>query len=113
MKIFQIVNDICHWQTPYKSVEEAEGRYPPDILFVEAPDNVFEGWGYLDGAFIKPTPPEGWLYDDATGCFYLEGTQPPAPTIEPPPAPSVEDDLLSMAVDHEYRLTILELGVIT
>lgn len=27
-------------------------------------------------------------------------------------APSIEDDLMSMAVDHEYRLTLLELGVI-
>ena len=26
--------------------------------------------------------------------------------------PSIEDDLMSMAVDHEYRLTLLELGVI-
>ena len=29
----------------------------------------------------------------------------------PKPAPSAEADLLSMAVDHEYRLTVLELGV--
>jgi len=29
----------------------------------------------------------------------------------PKPTPSTEADLLSMAVDHEYRLTILELGV--
>ena len=27
------------------------------------------------------------------------------------PAPSAEADLLNMTVDHEYRLTILELGV--
>ncbi len=30
----------------------------------------------------------------------------------PPPEQTVENDLLSMAVDHEYRLTILELGVV-
>ena len=30
------------------------------LFFVEAPDNVFEGWGYLDGEFIQPVPPEGW-----------------------------------------------------
>jgi hypothetical protein len=29
----------------------------------------------------------------------------------PPPTPSAQDDLLSMTVDHEYRLTLLELGV--
>lgn len=29
----------------------------------------------------------------------------------PKPTPSAEADLLSMAVDHEYRLTLLEIGV--
>lgn len=29
----------------------------------------------------------------------------------PEPEPSTETDLMSMAVDHEYRLTLLELGV--
>lgn len=29
----------------------------------------------------------------------------------PKPEPSAESDLLNMAVDHEYRLTVLELGV--
>lgn len=38
----------------------------------------------------------------------------PEQVSEPSPAPTqtVENDLLSMTVDHEYRLTILELGVI-
>lgn len=110
MKIFQVMNDLCHWQTPHKTLEETIGKYAPDIQFVEAPENVFEGWGYLDGAFIKPTPPNGWLYDDATGTFYQEGDAPPVPPI-PPTLEDTESDLLGMAVDHEYRLTLLELGV--
>ena len=37
---------------------------------------MFEGWGYNPEAegearFIKPIPPEGWLYDETTGTFYL------------------------------------------
>ena len=76
MKIFQILNGVCHWQTPYRSVEETFGLYPEDIVFIEAPDEVFEGWGYLGGAFIKPTPPDGFLYDSATGAFYPEGAEP-------------------------------------
>ena len=36
----------------------------------------------------------------------------PEPQPEPEPEPSTEDDMMSMAVDHEYRLTLLELGVI-
>lgn len=82
-KVFQIVNGMCHWCTPFKSVGETVGKFPSDCLFVEAPDYVHESWGYQekdkDGndlpyeeRFIKPTPPEGWLYDDATGTFYPE-----------------------------------------
>lgn len=31
---------------------------------------------------------------------------------EPEPEPTTEEDMMRMAVDHEYRLTLLELGVI-
>jgi len=72
MKIFQILDGFCHWQTPYKSLQETVGKFPPDLLFVEAPDYVFESWGYLNGEFIKPLPPAGWIYDDETGTFYPE-----------------------------------------
>jgi hypothetical protein len=30
---------------------------------------------------------------------------------EPIPEPTAQDDLLALTVDHEYRLTLLELGV--
>lgn len=90
MKIFQIVDNFCYYDATavHPSLADTEGRYPPDVLFVEAPDNVFEGWGYNpnaegDARFIKPTPPEGWLYDDATGTFYPEdGKKPIAPENE-------------------------------
>lgn len=73
-KVFQIVNGFCHWQTPFTSVEETVGKYPEDCLFVEAPDYVNEQWAYDatktgDERFVKPTPPEGWMYDDETGTF--------------------------------------------
>ena len=82
-KVFQIVNNMCSWQSPYKSIKETEGRYPADIKFVEAPDYVYEGWGYMEedkdgneltGAerFIQPEAPEGWIYDVETGTFYPE-----------------------------------------
>lgn len=77
MKIFQILNNFCHWDATkqHPTLESAIGIYPPNIIFVEAPDYVFEGWGYDEskdgeGRFVKPTPPEGWGYDDNTGCFY-------------------------------------------
>ncbi len=75
-KIFQIVNNLCYWEAPYKSLAETEGRFTPDTLFVEAPDYVFEGWGYVNGAFIKPTAPEGFIYDEKTGAFYAAEDQP-------------------------------------
>ena len=87
MKIFQIAFGLCYYDmTPlYASAEEAKKFYPSDAVIVDAPDNVREGWGYDktqegDARFIKPTPPEGWLYDDATGSFYPKDSEPPEPT---------------------------------
>lgn len=82
-KVFQIVNNMCYWLTPYTSVSDTTGKYPADCIFVEAPDYVHESWGYRDtdddgnpitgdDRFIKPTPPEGFVYDDETGTFYPE-----------------------------------------
>lgn len=72
---------MCHWHArEFATAAETEGFFSPDCIFVDAPDEVFEGWGYLDGEFIKPTPPEGFLYDDATGTFYDEHGAPPTPT---------------------------------
>ena len=72
MKIFQIENGFCHWDATAKfpTLDATNGRFPPDVLFVEAPDHVREGWGYLDGEFIQPQPPEGWGYDMDSGTFY-------------------------------------------
>lgn len=77
MKIFQILGGFCHWDASRvaSSIDECEKRFAPDMVFAEAPDYVFEGWGYDpyaegDARFIKPTPPEGWLYDEDTGTFY-------------------------------------------
>lgn len=84
MKVFQIFNEICyHYHPEYQTAEEASQYFVPEFLFVDAPDYVFEGWGYDpdaegDERFIKPTPPEGWLYDDATGTFYPENELPPS-----------------------------------
>ena len=77
MKVFQIFKGFCHWDATRKhpTLGDTVGKYAPGILFVETPDYVFEGWGYDETAegderFIKPTAPEGWAYDDATGTFY-------------------------------------------
>lgn len=81
-KVFQIVDNIVHHQLTNHTLEQAIETFPPDLIFVEAPNYVFEGWGYLQGEFIKPVAPEGFVYDDTTGTFYKEGE--PLVTIIPP-----------------------------
>lgn len=57
-----------------------EGKRAPDNGFiVEAPDYVFEGWGYSvdkkgKAEFLRPEPPDGWGYDEKTGTFFREET---------------------------------------
>lgn len=84
MKIFQILNGLCHWDATKvcPNIETTREKFPPTDIFVEAPDYVFEGWGFNafkegDERFVKPEPPEGWLYDDKTGTFYPEYDDPP------------------------------------
>ena len=83
MKVFQLFNGFLHWDATntVKSLERAAEMFSADMEFVETPDYVFEGWGYDpsqdgDARFLKPEPPRGWLYDDATGTCYQEGTAP-------------------------------------
>ena len=86
MKVFQILSGFCHWDATkdFPTLASTVGFFAPDIVFIEAPDHVFEGWGYIDGEFIKPELPEPtewvdeetgetyhWVYDDATGTFYI------------------------------------------
>lgn len=85
MKVFQIIYGFCHWDASsvLRRAADAVGRFPESDLFVDAPDRVFEGWGFDsslegDARFIQPIPPEGWLYDEGTGTFYREGDEPGA-----------------------------------
>lgn len=82
MKVFQVIGGFCHWDATavFPTAEATVGRFPPTDLFVDAPDYVFEGWGYdpsREDPFVKPETPDGWVYDDATGTFYREGDTPP------------------------------------
>lgn len=106
MKIFQIFNHFCHFDaTPiHPTLADTVGKYAPDIYFVEAPDYVFEGWGFDETAegderFIKPTPPEGWYYDDETGAF--KEINPPEPAPEPEPEETADEVLDDMSAAYE------------
>lgn len=77
MKIFQILHGMCHWETPFKSLDEIVNRFPTDCLFVEAPDYVTEQWGFDeteigDDRFIAPSVPEALVMNDDTGTFVEE-----------------------------------------
>ena len=84
MKVFQIFKGFCYYDMTrtYPNAETAKKHYSPDTLIVDAPDYVFQDWGYDetkegDARFIQPTPPDGWLYDPETGTFYPENELPP------------------------------------
>lgn len=57
---------------------------------VEAPDEV----------------EQHWRYDPGTGAFI-----PPAEDAPPVPEPTAQEDTDALLVEHEYRLTLLELGL--
>ena len=63
----------------------AKADFATAIGAVELPDGYGIGDTYIDGEWSHPEPPE--------------------------PEPTAADDLEAMAIDHEYRLTLLELGL--
>lgn len=79
MKVFLIKGRFCHEDVSDRfSSAEAAGHECPDSAFADAPDFVFQGWGYdetVDGdeRFIKPGTPDGYRYDDGCGCFVPAG----------------------------------------
>ena len=74
------------------------------------------GMACPDGWAIIPEDmpiPETFPFVDLTaeGQRVVTMTAGTVPEPEPGPEPSESDDLAAMTVDHEYRLTLLELGV--
>lgn len=111
MKILQIIGEFVHWDATPKanSLEMAKKLFAPDMVFVEAPDYVFEGWGYDplatgDARFIRPTPPEGWNYDEKTGTFYPEEGIAPS-------AVKTNEELMAENAALQETVTELELAL--
>lgn len=80
-KIFEIVNGRVHHEYPeFDTVADAYRVFSKDILFVEAPDTIFVGFGYDDSKegverFIRPELSEGWIYDDSNYPWNPEETR--------------------------------------
>ena len=123
MKIFQIFEGFCYWDatTQHPTLESTKGLYAEDIVFVEAPDYVFEHWGYDDtktgdDRFIQPTPPDGWRYDPDIGAFINENIE---EEIDPPIAKYLDNNLqpfygyrynMDLKTEKEILLNISKIG---
>lgn len=59
-----------------------------DIVVESFPDDNVRDYKYINGEYVHDPEPK-----------------------PDPPEPTAEEDTLTMIVDHEYRLTLLELGV--
>lgn len=57
--------------------------------------------------------PIGYVYDSEAGTFSAPPLEPEIPPDQPiiPGVPIPQQDTDALLVDHEYRLTLLELGV--
>lgn len=76
MKVMEMKDGYCFSDITFASKRHDLSKVD-GLMFIEAPDFVFPGWGYDatqegDLRFIKPIPPSGWNYDDDTGSFYKE-----------------------------------------
>lgn len=74
-----------------------------------------EGWAVIPDGMDTPNFPFGKVTaEEVNGVITVTNWTPgtiPEPEPEPTPEPTAQDDTDAMMVDHEYRLTLLELGV--
>lgn len=76
---------------------------------------VPDGWAVIpDGMETENFPFGEVTAEEVNGVMTVTNWTPgtiPEPEPEPTPEPTAQDDTDAMMVDHEYRLTLLELGV--
>lgn len=68
-KVFQIIDGECYSEVTelFPAAADTVGWYPDDLLFVDAPDYVFQGWTYRNGKFYEPVAPGGYHYNYENG----------------------------------------------
>ena len=71
----------------------AQGNYFPEPIYTEVGAYRYK---LIDGKPVACTPEEIAAQEDA---------------LRPAPVPDPQDDMDAMLVDHEFRLTMLELGI--
>lgn len=65
----------------------------------------------LANKIIALYPYYDFVTDENGDLIDVVATEPPEPPEPVEPEPTAEEDLNSLIIDHEYRLTLLELGV--
>ena len=75
-----------------------------------------DGWAVIPDDMETPNFPFGEVTaEEIEGVMTVTSWTPgtiPEPEPEPEPEPTAQDDNDAMLVDHEYRLTLLELGLV-
>lgn len=70
------------------------------------------GWAVIPAEMALPNFPFGDVTaEEIDGVLTVTGWTAGELPPEPQPEPSAEDDIEMLLVDHEYRITLLELGV--
>jgi hypothetical protein len=103
-----------------RATPNASGGYPPIQNTTSAPegclpvaDGVDTSVFYEAMGFVMLTVTDGVVTGMTTNTTALEAYRAslPEPTDPVEPEPTEQEDNDAMLVDHEYRLTLLELGV--
>ena len=71
-----------------------------------------EGWAIIPDDMVLENFPFGDVTaEEIDGVLTVTGWKAGELPPEPEPEPTEEDDIEMLLVDHEYRITLLELGV--
>ena len=70
MKFVQIIHDRVHWVTPYKTKDEIP-EFAPDIIIIQAPDNVQEQWFFDEATNSFHDPSQVFYYVDIDDDGYV------------------------------------------
>ena len=94
---------------------EAEASGGHAYLTIDRLSTLPNGWAIIPDEMETPNLPYGDItveekFGVPTVTSWTPGEMPEAP-LEPSPQPTAQDDTDTMLIDHEYRLTLLELGV--
>lgn len=97
--------------TIIKIVPHANGAHANQTTMTPLPE-IPEGWAVVpEGMEIPDTFPFVGIEVEGQVVTVMTPSVVPEPEPMPETEPSAEEDLMGMAVDHELRLTMLEMGI--